>query len=153
MNAVKPSGDGNGAHELGTQLTRGTPEGLGLVGAEIPTPTPPPSEARPFDAAHVPCLRNCRYYFSCVSHLDHGVPAGVLAQEPLQRHHICKAIPGVYLELSGDSPVYECSDWDPVDGAELHQLEQRRDRYYNDYPDHRPTPEEVLDADDFDPAG
>jgi hypothetical protein len=150
----------NEAPPVGT-LEEGEPSSWGPV-AEDGGPNPAaavqhPAPARKFTPAEVPCLRGpCQYYFQATSHFAHGNPAGTFepGYEPVQRHHMCKAIPGVYLELSADSPIYECNHWDPVDVDELHHLEYRRDRYYLEHPDHKPPPrpsfddEGVVDLDD-----
>ncbi len=143
---------------LSGELEGGGSAGWGATakdGGPTPTAISPPALAREFEAEHVPCLRNCRHYFRAVSHFDHGNPIGTFehGKEPTQRHHACSAIPGVYLELSGDSPVYECSNWDPTPGAELKERELRREAYYNDYPDHRPHQEEADDANGTDGNG
>jgi hypothetical protein len=90
-----------------------------------------PATARPFSAQHVPCLRDCRFYFSATSHFDHGNPSGSFAEgyEPTQRHHMCMRAPGVYLELSADSPVYTCNQWDPIDPKDVVARTRRRERY------------------------
>jgi hypothetical protein len=129
---------------MGT-LEGGEPSPWGPVGEDgAPNPgavNAAPAPAREFTPAEVPCIRGpCRHYFQAISHFDHGNPAGTFepGYEPVQRHHMCKAIPGVPLELSADSPVYECNHWDPVDATERKQLEVRREHYFNEHPDHRP---------------
>lgn len=77
-------------------------------------PLPPPEAAKPYEPEFVPCVRDCRYYFRAESHFDAGNPAGSLTKAPRQTHRYCTAIPGVFLELSGDSPVYTCNQWDPA---------------------------------------
>ena len=126
----------------------------GPDGGPAITPMPPPVDARPFTPVHSPCLRACRHYFNARSHFDHGNPAGTFDQgkEPTQRHHLCMRIPGVYLELSGDSPVYECNRWDPENPSELVQLRARRDAYFEAHPDHVPPPPLEL-SDDLDHIG
>lgn len=69
-----------------------------------------------------------------VSHFDHGNAPGSLGVEPLMRHVYCSAMPGVFLELSADSPVYECSRWDPEDPSEAYAREQRRRLYFDMHP-------------------
>lgn len=104
------------------------------------TAVAPPATAKPFTAENVPCLRNCRFYFRAITHFDHGNPEGTFppGYEPQQRHHACSALRGVFLELSGDSPVYECSHWDPIDSRELAERTLRRESYYAEFPDNRP---------------
>ena len=108
-------------------------------GGPMPIAMPEPEPALPFSADSVPCLRGpCRYYFAAQSHFDHGNPAGTFApgKEPRARHHACKAIPGVWLELSSDSPVYACNSWDPLDRGLVLARDLRREDYLKANPEH-----------------
>jgi len=110
-----------------------------------------PTPARPFTPQHVACLRGpCRHYFSAVSHFDVGNPADTFeaGKEPTQRHHMCTAAPGVYMELTADSPVYECNRWSPMSRHELAQELLMREEFYRENPELRP--EEVIDDLDID---
>jgi len=107
--------------------------------------------ARPWTPENVPCLRDCEFYFTADLHFEHGNYDGALAgNEPIQVRHICKAIPGVFLELSADSPVYKCSDWRPREAGDLKKLQRRRDKYYDQHPpaDGAPPPGGVVDVGD-----
>jgi len=110
----------------------------GADGGPVMQMVAPPPDARPFTAQYSPCLRACRYYFRAQSHFDHGNPDGTFepGREPRQSHHICMRIPGVHLELSGDSPVYQCTAWHPADPVELVKLEKSRAQYFERNPDH-----------------
>jgi hypothetical protein len=97
--------------------------------------------AAPYDAQNVPCLRNCRYYWTTKVHFEHGNYAGGLGgHQPMQESHICLRMPGVFIELSGDSPVSECENgWDPADPQEIRERNHRRNQYFAEHPDHRPV--------------
>ncbi|NIR30010.1 MAG: hypothetical protein GWN84_11980, partial [Gammaproteobacteria bacterium] len=92
---------------------------------DIASANPPIPPARKFTRENCPCLRDCRHYFSSVSHFAAG-NADALDYEPTQRHHYCKAIPGVFLELAADSPVYACNHWDPQPQHDLVAMQERR---------------------------
>jgi len=127
---------GDGEHKLGDGLLGGKPADWGPVSADgAPNPAlanPTPAPARPFTPRYCPCLRDCEHYMTVTSHFEHGAGAGVLQVEPTERHHICSAIPGVYLELSGDSPVYACNRWTPMLPETVTEEERRRDAWLRD---------------------
>ena len=110
----------------------------GLVNPVVP-------QARPWDAKHVPCLRDCRHYMAAQLHFEHGNYDGALGgHEPIQDRHICRGVPGVFLELSGDAPVYECSAWDPLFNADVVELKHRRSQYFSHHPEPVPDPPKPL---------
>jgi hypothetical protein len=112
-----------------------------------------PSRAPDFTPQNSPCLRNCRYFMRVWSHFEVGNTAGCFGdgQEPRVQHLACTAQQGVHLELTADSPVLECNRWHPMSGVELQQIEQCRDLYYRDNPDHHPDAvEDDLDLEDDD---
>lgn len=117
------------------------PEAVNLL---EPTPGPPHT------AEHCPCERNCRYYMHVASHFDCGNMAGGLPSSyaPREHHRCCMVQPGVYLELNGDSPVLECNQWDPLDEyLSLQPLKTKRESYYLEHPNHRPTDQPDLNDD------
>jgi hypothetical protein len=89
----------------------------------------------------------CRHYWRLVTLADSGNPAGTWEAlgipEPRQHTHVCLVNPGMETDL-GDDFVFECSRWDPIIPADLHQLEARRKKYL----DAHPEPEEELDEPD-----
>jgi hypothetical protein len=106
-----------------------------------------PDSAPAFDAENCICMRDCRYYFETKAHFEHGNRGTYAAGSgPVQFKRACKAIPGVWLEISGDAPVLECNQWDPLSIHETGELDRRRAGYYALNPDHEP-PEIVEDLD------
>jgi hypothetical protein len=90
-----------------------------------------------------------------MSHFDHGNAGGTFEAlgledyRPQEHHRCCIIQPGVYLELSGDSPVLDCDRWDPFTKRELRKLEKRRKKYFAQHPKHRPVrPTDLPDLDD-----
>jgi hypothetical protein len=74
-------------------------------------------------------------------HFEHGNYDGALGNhEPIQDRHICRGVPGVFLELSGDAPVYKCSAWDPLFHSDVVELKHRRDKYFEQHPENKPAP-------------
>lgn len=138
---MKAHDDENAIGHMGDQLHQGDASSWGPIG---PDGGPRPDlihsvlrpSAREWDPRHVPCLRSCRHYMEAVSHMDHGNAPGSLEVEPLMRHVYCSALPGVFLELSADSPVYECSRWDPENPSEVLEREERRRLYLLQNPEH-----------------
>jgi hypothetical protein len=127
--------DGGEAASWGPTAPDGGPL-PGLVNTVIP-------KAKPWDRKNSPCLRDCRHYFTATVHFEHGnYEGGLGAFEPVQDRHVCKAIPGVFLELSGDAPVYECSDWHPQVPENLEDRERLRERYYAEHPEDVPDSEQ-----------
>jgi hypothetical protein len=124
-----------------TAVAGGTPSAWGAPGPDggpmmgfAPAGEPPP----PFEPSHCPCLRGpCRHLHQVFVHFEHG-NLGTLERQPRERKLMCRAQHGVFLELSGDAPVLDCSLWDPADAAELAALELRRRRYFAAHPDHDP---------------
>lgn len=132
---------------------------LGELDGGDPAPMPPPGavvangcSALPFTAEHVPCLRDCRYYFRTATHFD--------AYNPASRHvhltHACTRVPGVYLEMSADAPDYECNMWDPWQDGERRPIEKRRAHWWARHPEIEDRPleqrlEENLEVDVDDP--
>jgi hypothetical protein len=141
---MKAHDDENAIGRMGEQLNQGDASSWGPIG---PDGGPRPDlihsvrrpSAREWDARHVPCLRSCRHYMEAISHMDHGNAPGSLEAEPLMRHVYCSALPGVFLELSADSPVYECSRWDPEDYSATREREERRRLYLAQFPQHDPA--------------
>jgi hypothetical protein len=88
-----------------------------------------------FDAAHCPCLRDCRHFHRVVHHFEHGNAPGTLARQPRHTKLLCMAQPGVFLEMSADAPVLECSLWDPLNPAELGARDERRLRWWDAHPE------------------
>lgn len=131
---------------MAESLDGGTPASWGPTGPDGgPLPhlvNPVIPEARPWNPANVPCLRNCKHYWNTKLHFEHGNYDGALGDhEPLQERHICMRIPGVFLELSGDAPVYVCEKgWDPEDPKEIAGRKDRQKRYFELHPDHKPPP-------------
>jgi len=123
---------------------------LGEFDGGEPAPMPQPGSvvepactALEFTPEHVPCLRDCRYYFRTASHFD--------AYNPDTRHvqvtHVCTRVPGVYLEMSADTPDYECNAWDPWEPGERNPVEGRRRAWWAAHPDieERPLEERLAD--------
>lgn len=117
---------------------------IGSDGAPVQDPLAPPLPSLAFTPENVPCLRNCRYYFRSVGHFDTSNPDRRFTSSVTA----CMRVPGVWLELSGDAPSYECNSWDPWRADELGIRDLNRQGYYDAHPDHVPTPlEERLNAD------
>lgn len=119
---------------------------------QLGTPDPAPS----LDPSTFICKRDCRYYYEAVSHFEHG-SSGVYkeGEGPREWTRACMRIEGVWLEISGDAPVLECNQWDPLsprDGYGLlalmrrlwrwlwrrPSLAERRRRHFVLNPDHGP---------------
>lgn len=137
---ISAGNDSDSCGELGGFTSDGDSGIVAMPGGAGPhLPLVPPAEARAFTPKNVPCLRNCIHYMSVLTPFDHGNPAGTFAEgkEPLQRQHLCTAVPGVFLELSADSPVYECEErFEPRIG--VNPLIALREKYYEQHPEHRP---------------
>lgn len=109
-----------------------------------------PEFGPPHTAEYCPCERDCRHYLHAESHFEHGNAAGSLPDgyEPREHHRLCMVQPGVYLELTGDSPVLDCNRWEPLQRHEIALLEIAREDYYMQHPKHRPRP--IMPTDDLD---
>jgi len=63
---------------------------------------------------------------STVEHFDAGNPAGSLSSIPTIRKHYClRAAPSLF-SIESDTPVYDCSAWDPLSIQEWAAREMRR---------------------------
>ncbi len=126
-------------------LPKMTP-GIGTVGGAEPVPPRHPD--------HFVCLRGpCKHYWNLVTMAKAGNPHETWSElglpEPRKHHHVC-LIDKTSFE---DDNAYECSLWDPKDPSDLVELHARRERYYNDHPEHRPvTIEEIPKDEDDEPA-
>lgn len=121
------------------------PDGVPVADASAP----PPLRLPPYTPENVPCLRQCRHYMHAVCHFDHGNRG--LVKEPIEHREFCTALPGVLLELTRDSPAFECNRWNPLPPKEVSELEHAREMYFQKHPGHRPTPiGDPLDDEDED---
>jgi len=143
--AERPDNEGTLAEP--TDITDSEPGSWGPMGPDGGPSMgidPPPSTKPTWSPQVVPCLRACRHLMQTEVHFDHGNAPGTLEAEPRSFRPLCTRIPGVFLELSRDAPVLECSAWDPLDAAEQIALDARRTAYLSAHPDHDPA---VMDAD------
>jgi hypothetical protein len=71
-----------------------------------------------------------------------GNPAELWEQlgipEPRKHWHLCLVNPGYETSFEDDN-AFECNRWDPIEKHELIQIRTRRERYYEEHPEHRPA--------------
>lgn len=89
-----------------------------------------PNPAPPFDEEHAMCLKGpCRHFWRIVTHLD-TMNAGTLEKQPIKISMSCLRQPGMEMDLSGDEPILQCNQWEPMQVFEIAERERLRDNYH-----------------------
>ena len=111
-----------------------SPEGVLGVPNMMPEPIP---AATP---ENLVCLKGpCRHYYEAHTGIETLNSRGTLTKRPVQITRYCRALTSP-VDLT-DETVHFCRDWAPLRKAEIAELEDRRQEYYQDHPEHAPKKE------------